>query len=57
VCLRIESCGTVPMLMYESVLKAPPEPDIYALATMALVVTMAGFGIVLAALRLMRVRR
>jgi spermidine/putrescine transport system permease protein len=57
VCLRIESCGTVPMLMYESVLRAPPEPDIYALATMALVVTSIGFALVLGAVRLMRVRR
>jgi spermidine/putrescine transport system permease protein len=57
VCLRIESCGTVPMLMYQSVLRAPPEPDIYALATMALVVTLAGLAVVLSAVRLMRVRR
>jgi spermidine/putrescine transport system permease protein len=57
VCLRIESCGTVPMLMYQSVLRAPPEPDIYALATMALVVTLAGLAVVLGAVRLMRVRR
>ena len=57
VCLRIESCGTVPMLMYRSVLRAPPSPDIYALATMALVVTSIGFALVLGAVRLMRVRR
>jgi spermidine/putrescine transport system permease protein len=56
VCLRVESCGTVPMLMYESMLKGPPEPDIYALATMALVVTMAGFAIVVVAVRAMRSR-
>ena len=57
VCLRIESCGTVPMLMYQSVLRAPPAPDIYALATMALSVTLVGFALVLGAVRLMRVRR
>jgi len=57
VCLRIESCGTVPMLMYRSVLRGPPEPDIYALATMALVVTSIGFALVLGAVRLMRMRR
>jgi spermidine/putrescine transport system permease protein len=57
VCLRIESCGTVPMLMYRSVLRGPPEPDIYALATLALVVTSIGFALVLGAVRLMRVRR
>jgi hypothetical protein len=45
------------MLMYESVLRAPPSPDIYALATMALVVTSIGFALVLGAVRLMRVRR
>ena len=57
VCLRIESCGTVPMLMYRSVLRAPPSPDIYALGTMALVVTSIGLALVLGAVRLMRVRR
>jgi hypothetical protein len=44
------------MLMYESMLKGPPEPDIYALATMALVVTMAGFAVVVGAVRAMRRR-
>ena len=54
VCLRIENCGTVPMLVYQSVPRAPPSPDIYAIAGMAFAVSIAGFGLVLGMVRVMR---
>jgi spermidine/putrescine transport system permease protein len=57
VCLRVESCGTVPMLMYQSVIRGPATPDIYALATMALLVSLAGLVVVLGAIRIMRLLR
>jgi spermidine/putrescine transport system permease protein len=57
VCLRVESCGTVPMLMYQSVIRGPASPDIYALASMALFVSLVGLVVVLGAIRLMRLLR
>ncbi len=57
VCLRLENCGTVPILMYSSAVGHPASPDIYAVATLALLVSVTGFAIVLAAIRFMRPRR
>ncbi|MDP9297028.1 MAG: hypothetical protein M3O88_10090, partial [Actinomycetota bacterium] len=57
VCLRLENCAAVPILMYSSAVGGPAAPDIYAVATLALLVSVTGFAIVLAAVRLMRPRR
>ncbi|MDP9242034.1 MAG: ABC transporter permease subunit [Actinomycetota bacterium] len=57
VCLRVESCGTVPMVMFEAVVRAAATPDIYALAVMALLVSLTAFAVVLGTLRLMRLLR
>jgi spermidine/putrescine transport system permease protein len=54
VCLRLENCATVPILMYASAVGHAASPDIYAVATLALLVSVTGFGMVLAAVRLMR---
>jgi spermidine/putrescine transport system permease protein len=56
-CLRVESCGTVPMLMYGAVVGDAATPEIYALAALALMISFAGFVLVLAAIRLMRLLR
>jgi spermidine/putrescine transport system permease protein len=57
VCLRLENCATVPILMYSSAVGRAASPDIYAVATLALLVSVTGFVIVLATVRLMRIFR
>jgi spermidine/putrescine transport system permease protein len=57
VCLRLESCRTVPMLMFGAVRGDAASPDIYAIATLALVVSLAGLAVVLGAVQLMRIRK
>jgi spermidine/putrescine transport system permease protein len=57
VCLRLENCATVPILMYSSAVGRAASPDIYAVATVALLVSVTGFAIVLAAVRFMRIFR